>query len=38
MWEGPLGPHPVAMFEVNLFTPGKFVLSSFERQPVVGAY
>ncbi|TVY82413.1 putative 21.2 kDa protein [Lachnellula suecica] len=23
-WEGPLGPHPVAMFEVNLFTPAQF--------------
>lgn len=22
LWEGPLGPHPVAMFEVNVFTPG----------------
>ncbi|KNG80094.1 hypothetical protein ANOM_010887 [Aspergillus nomiae NRRL 13137] len=23
-WEGPLGPHPIAMFEVNLFTPAQF--------------
>lgn len=25
LWEGPLGPHPVAMFEVNLFTPGELM-------------
>ncbi|CAK7270149.1 hypothetical protein SEPCBS57363_003957 [Sporothrix epigloea] len=24
MWETPLGPHPVAMFEVNLLTPAQF--------------
>jgi len=23
-WEKPLGPHPIAMFEVNLFTPAQF--------------
>lgn len=23
-WEEPVGPHPVAMFEVNLFTPAQF--------------
>ncbi|KAK7740860.1 hypothetical protein SLS62_010957 [Diatrype stigma] len=23
-WEMPIGPHPVAMFEVNLFTPAQF--------------
>ena len=23
-WTGPLGPHPIAMFEVNLFTPAQF--------------
>ncbi|KAM0322310.1 hypothetical protein ACHAQA_009600 [Verticillium albo-atrum] len=23
-WEKPIGPHPVAMFEVNLFTPAQF--------------
>ncbi|KAL2016310.1 hypothetical protein VTK56DRAFT_3881 [Thermocarpiscus australiensis] len=23
-WERPVGPHPVAMFEVNLFTPAQF--------------
>ncbi|KAI0419453.1 DOPA-like domain-containing protein [Xylaria grammica] len=23
-WDRPIGPHPVAMFEVNLFTPGQF--------------
>lgn len=23
-WEVPIGPHPVAMFEVNLFTPAQF--------------
>ncbi|WQF86237.1 Putative Dopa 4,5-dioxygenase, DOPA-like superfamily [Colletotrichum destructivum] len=23
-WEKPVGPHPVAMFEVNLFTPAQF--------------
>jgi aromatic ring-cleaving dioxygenase len=23
-WEGPVGPHPIAMFEVNLFTPAQF--------------
>jgi aromatic ring-cleaving dioxygenase len=23
-WEQPVGPHPVAMFEVNLFTPAQF--------------
>jgi DOPA 4,5-dioxygenase len=27
LWEGPLGPHPVAMFEVNVFTPGMRILS-----------
>ena len=24
IWDRPLGPHPVAMFEVNLFTPAQF--------------
>ncbi len=24
VWDRPLGPHPVAMFEVNLFTPAQF--------------
>ncbi|GKU05884.1 dopa -dioxygenase [Fusarium langsethiae] len=24
IWDGPIGPHPVAMFEVNLFTPAQF--------------
>jgi len=24
LWEEPLGPHPIAMFEVNLFTPAQF--------------
>ncbi len=24
VWEQPVGPHPVAMFEVNLFTPAQF--------------
>ncbi|EKD15929.1 uncharacterized protein L3040_003214 [Drepanopeziza brunnea f. sp. 'multigermtubi'] len=23
-WEQPIGPHPIAMFEVNLFTPAQF--------------
>lgn len=23
-WEKPIGPHPYAMFEVNLFTPAQF--------------
>ncbi|KAM0277720.1 hypothetical protein ACHAQH_005580 [Verticillium albo-atrum] len=23
-WEKPVGPHPIAMFEVNLFTPAQF--------------
>ncbi|KAK1671478.1 dopa 4,5-dioxygenase [Colletotrichum godetiae] len=23
-WEQPIGPHPVAMFEVNIFTPAQF--------------
>lgn len=23
VWDKPIGPHPVAMFEVNIFTPGK---------------
>jgi aromatic ring-cleaving dioxygenase len=23
-WDRPIGPHPVAMFEVNLFTPAQF--------------
>lgn len=23
-WEEPIGPHPVAMFEVNIFTPAQF--------------
>ncbi|KAF5542079.1 DOPA 4,5-dioxygenase [Fusarium napiforme] len=23
-WEGPIGPHPIAMFEVNVFTPAQF--------------
>lgn len=23
-WDKPLGPHPVAMFEVNIFTPAQF--------------
>jgi aromatic ring-cleaving dioxygenase len=22
VWDRPIGPHPVAMFEVNIFTPG----------------
>ncbi|KAK3350084.1 DOPA-like domain-containing protein [Lasiosphaeria hispida] len=24
LWDKPVGPHPVAMFEVNLFTPAQF--------------
>lgn len=24
LWNGPIGPHPVAMFEVNIFTPAQF--------------
>ncbi|MCJ1374379.1 hypothetical protein MMC20_005611 [Loxospora ochrophaea] len=24
VWDRPIGPHPVAMFEVNLFTPSQF--------------
>ncbi|ORY61604.1 DOPA-like domain-containing protein [Pseudomassariella vexata] len=24
VWDKPIGPHPVAMFEVNLFTPAQF--------------
>ena len=24
LWDGPVGPHPVAMFEVNVFTPAQF--------------
>lgn len=24
VWDRPVGPHPVAMFEVNLFTPSQF--------------
>ena len=24
VWDKPVGPHPVAMFEVNLFTPAQF--------------
>ena len=23
-WDRPIGPHPVAMFEVNIFTPAQF--------------
>lgn len=23
-WDQPVGPHPIAMFEVNLFTPAQF--------------
>lgn len=23
-WDRPIGPHPVAMFEVNVFTPAQF--------------
>jgi hypothetical protein len=23
VWDKPIGPHPVGMFEVNVFTPGK---------------
>lgn len=22
VWDKPIGPHPLAMFEVNVFTPG----------------
>jgi hypothetical protein len=25
VWDKPIGPHPLGMFEVNLFTPGKLV-------------
>ncbi|KAG5993731.1 hypothetical protein E4U43_003414 [Claviceps pusilla] len=25
LWPGPIGPHPVAMFEVNVFTPAGFL-------------
>ncbi|KAG9981778.1 hypothetical protein KCU78_g21422, partial [Aureobasidium melanogenum] len=24
VWDKPVGPHPIAMFEVNLFTPAQF--------------
>jgi len=24
IWDKPIGPHPIAMFEVNLFTPAQF--------------
>ncbi|KAF9767766.1 hypothetical protein IL306_015023 [Fusarium sp. DS 682] len=24
LWEGPIGPHPIAMFEVNVFNPAQF--------------
>ena len=24
IWDKPIGPHPVAMFEVNIFTPAQF--------------
>jgi aromatic ring-cleaving dioxygenase len=24
LWDRPIGPHPLAMFEVNLFTPAQF--------------
>ncbi|USW56063.1 Putative Dopa 4,5-dioxygenase, DOPA-like superfamily [Septoria linicola] len=24
LWDKPIGPHPVAMFEINLFTPAQF--------------
>ncbi|CZT14353.1 uncharacterized protein RCC_00330 [Ramularia collo-cygni] len=24
LWDGPVGPHPIAMFEVNVFTPLQF--------------
>lgn len=24
LWDRPIGPHPVAMFEVNVFTPAQF--------------
>lgn len=24
LWDKPIGPHPVAMFEVNIFTPAQF--------------
>ena len=24
LWDRPIGPHPIAMFEVNLFTPAQF--------------
>ena len=24
VWDKPIGPHPVAMFEVNIFTPAQF--------------
>jgi aromatic ring-cleaving dioxygenase len=26
VWDKPIGPHPLAMFEVNLFTPGTLVI------------
>jgi hypothetical protein len=25
VWNKPIGPHPLGMFEVNLFTPGRFI-------------
>ena len=24
VWDRPVGPHPIAMFEVNIFTPAQF--------------
>lgn len=24
LWDKPIGPHPIAMFEINLFTPAQF--------------
>ena len=29
VWDRPIGPHPIAMFEVNIFTPGIDFLSCF---------
>lgn len=31
VWDRPVGPHPVAMFEVNVFTPGRTALEVCDR-------
>lgn len=36
VWDKPIGPHPMAMFEVNIFTPGK--LSSLSARNFTNAF